>query len=84
MVRFLVVFDSSGSEDGSSVSRVISKFALGSCFEVGVIAAEFVVGIDLIESVLIAEELILGEAHVVFLGIEFIGLFSGKVLTPTS
>jgi hypothetical protein len=84
MVRFLVILDSSGSEDGSSVSGVISKFALGSCFEVRVIATQLIVSINLIQGILIAEELILGEAHVISLRVEFIGLLSCKVLTPTS
>ena len=83
-MRFLVVLDPSGSEDGSSVRGVISEFALGSCFKVGVIAAQFIVGVDLIQSILIAEELILREAHIISFGIEFVGLLSGKVLTVAS
>ena len=83
-MRFLIVFDPSCSEDGSSVSRVISEFTLCRCFEVRVIASQFIVGIDLIQSILIAEELILSEAHVISFGIEFIGLFSREGLTATS
>ena len=83
-MRFLIVFDSSRFEDWPSLSRIISELARSCCLKVCVIASQFIVGIDLIQSVLIAEEFVLGEAHVVFLLIEFIGLFCSKVLTPTS
>ena len=64
MVRFLVVLDPSCSEERASVIRVISEFSLSRRLEVCVIATQLVMGIDLIEGVLVAEELILGEADI--------------------
>jgi len=83
-MRFLIILDSSSSEYGSSVSRVISEFTLGGCFKVSVIAAQFVMGIDLIQRILVAEVLILSEAYIISFCMELVGLFCGEVLTPTS
>lgn len=83
-MRFLVVLDPSCLEEWCSVSRVISEFTLRGRLEVRVIATEFVVSINLIKGVLVAKELILSEADIISLGIEFIGLFRGKVLAITS
>lgn len=83
-MRFLVVLDPSCSEERASVIRVISEFSLSRRLEVCVIATQLVMCIDLIEGVLVAEELILGEADIVPFGIEFVGLFCRKVLAITS
>lgn len=83
VVRFLVVLHPSRSEEWSSVIRVISEFALSSRLKVRVIASQLVVSVNLIEGVLVTEELVLREVHIISFGIEFISLFCREVLAIT-
>ena len=83
-MRFLIILDASGSELRSTLIRVISELILLRRLKVSVITAKLIVRRYLIQCVLISFEFILGEADVVTLRIEFVGLFCREVLTITS
>lgn len=84
VVGLLVILGPSRSERCGSVRRVITKHALCCGLEISVIAAQFVVSVDLVQSVLITEVFILSETCVVSLCVEFVCLFCCEVLAPTS
>ena len=81
-MRFLVVFCAPGYEQGSSIIGVVSEFIHGCGFEVGVVAAQLVVRIDLVQRVLVPEKLILRETQIVSLRVELISLLGRKILAP--
>jgi len=82
-MRFLVVFRPSSLEDWTALIRVVTEHTLRRRLEVGMITTELVMIVDLIKGVLISKKFVLCKANVVPLGIEFVGLFGRKVLTPT-
>lgn len=84
MMRFLIIFNSLCFEKSSSILGVIPEFAHRCRFKVRVISTQLVVGINLVKSILVPKEFILSKVHIIFLSIEFISLFSCKVLTITS
>lgn len=83
VVRLLIILHAPSLEHRATLERVIPELALRRRLEVRMIAPQLIVRVDLIQSVLITEELILGEADIITLRIEFVGLFRREVLTPT-
>ena len=83
-MRFLIILDPSRLEPWSSLIRVVPELILLRRLEVRMIASQLVVSRYLIKRVLVSHEFILGEANIVTLGIELIGLFCREVLAPTS
>ena len=83
-MRLLVVFGSFGLEEWASVVGVISKFIHCGRFEVCVVAAQFVVCINLIQRILVPKKLILRKTEIVPLFAELVRLLRREVLAPAA
>ncbi len=84
MALFLVVLGVTRGEQGSAMGGVVAEPGVSGGFEDGRVGAELVVGVDLVQRILVAHELVLREVHRVFLLHELLQLLRLEVLRPAA